>query len=436
MAYSMTGRIALPGPETPVELGIDPETLTVLTDARDRYGPLVEFRGGDGRCAVFVNSPAAVRQILVQNQAQYAKGPGFERVKMLLGNGIIVSDGAEWRRHRRMIQPAFTRRHVHRSAQMMRAVSRALADRWRVFATDRTPVDVTRETSEFALEVILRSLFGRDFENQVLAGGSNPFSFLSEDSTRDLRVVTRLRSLRALVQNIIDSRRAAGGADDDFLAALMAARDSDGVGFEDSEIIDEVMTFVVAGYETSAGTLNWAWYLLASNPDVRATLLREFESSDLDNWDWTADEVASLKFSRQVLQETLRLYPPVWLFTRRATEADEIERATVEAGTSLFISPYILQRTAVYWPGPDEFRPDRFAAGARSYDSEGVYIPFSLGPRRCIGEYYAFLEMQIHLATLVPLFTTEIVSDKPPDVELGINLRAADPIVHRISARR
>lgn len=435
MADTMTGRIALPGPQTPIDLGIDPETLTVLTDARDAYGPLVQFRGSDGRAALFVNSPAAVRQILVQNQARYAKGPGFERVKMLLGNGIIVSDGAEWRRHRRMIQPAFTRRDVHRSAQMMRAVSLRLADRWSSFATDRTPVDVTRETSEFALEVILRSLFGQDFDNQVLAGGTNPFSFLSEDSTRDLRVVTRLRSLRALVRNIIESRRATNDTADDFLAALMVARDQEGVAFEDNEIIDEVMTFVVAGYETSAGTLNWAWYLLAANPDVCATLLQEFESADLDGCAWTADDVAALKFSRQVLQETLRLYPPVWLFTRRATAADEIEGATIEEGTSLFVSPYILHRTAGYWRDPDEFQPGRFADGARGYDSEGSYCPFSLGPRRCIGEYYAFLEMQIHLATLVPLFATQLVDQRQPGIELGINLRAADAIIHEIYAR-
>ncbi|HZD54357.1 MAG TPA: cytochrome P450, partial [Woeseiaceae bacterium] len=209
-----------PGPDAPVRLGIDPETLNVLESARREYGDVVGFRTPNGRYACFVNDPAEIRRLLVRRHADYRKGPGFERVKMLLGNGLIVSDGEVWRRSRTMIQPAFSRGNVHRLIGLMSTCTRERVRRWAAIARTGGSINVTQETSDFALELILRAIFGGDYERHIVSDGENPFAFLSKDPTRDLRMVLKLRELRALLLAIVEDRRASRAAGDyDFLSA-------------------------------------------------------------------------------------------------------------------------------------------------------------------------------------------------------------------------
>src|SRR5690606_36559383 len=179
----------------------------------------------------------------------------------LLGNGLIVSDGDVWRRSRTMIQPAFSRANMHRLIEVIVTCCKERERRWSAVAEEGGAINMTQETSDFALELILRSMFGEDYERYLLDSGTNPFAFLSEDSTRDLRVVLKVRELRELLLQIVAARRASGGAPRfDFLSIYLAARDKDGKGFEVRELLDELVTLIVAGHETSAGTLNWAWY--------------------------------------------------------------------------------------------------------------------------------------------------------------------------------
>ena len=199
-----------PGPPGQVHLGIDPETLDTLLRVRDEYGDIVSMTRRNGRLAYFINDPAEVRRILVRRHGRYVKGPGFERVKMLLGNGLIVSDGDVWRRSRTMIQPAFSRQNVHRLIKVMVQCCDNRAVSWAAAAEKAEPVNITAETSDFALELILISIFGDDYESKVLSQGENPFAFLASDSTRDLSVVMRARNLRQLLLEIIGSRRDAG----------------------------------------------------------------------------------------------------------------------------------------------------------------------------------------------------------------------------------
>ncbi|MDX1499374.1 MAG: cytochrome P450 [Woeseiaceae bacterium] len=414
-----------PGPAAPVRLGIDPDTLATLTRLSAEFGNTVAMTQPNGRLAYFINEPGDVRRILVRQHARYRKGPGFERVKMLLGNGLIVSDGDTWRRSRRMIQPAFSRQNIHGLMQVMVACAERVATRWAAAAGRGERINVTAETSEFALELILISIFGADYERTLVAGGDNPFAFLSRDSTRDLGVVLKVRHLRELLLGIIASRRRGGQADSfDFLSMYLDARDRNGVAFTDEELLDELMTLIVAGFETSANTLNWAWYLIAGLPGVEANLLDEIERLMPDVGAVTAENAAAMTRTQQVLEETLRLYPPVWLFTRRAEEDDALEDYDVPAGTDLYLSPFILHRTEAFWSDPARFAPERFA----DLGKDRPYFPFSLGPRRCLGEYFSFVEMKVHLAMLLPRFRLARCTDAEPGLELGINLRAADDI--------
>jgi cytochrome P450 len=425
-----------PGPDAPVEFGIDPETLERLKDLQSAYGNIVAVTKPNGRRAFFINDAAEVRRLLVRHHSRYRKGPGFERVKMLLGNGLIVSDGDVWRRSRRMIQPAFTRQNVHRLIGLMIECAQDRAAMWRPVAEAGGTLDITQEMSDFALELILRCIFGEDYEAHILKSGENPFAFLSKDSERNLRVVLQVRESRELVMSVIRDRRARGcEAPFDFLAMYMAARDKSGKEFSDEELLDELVTLIVAGYETSAGTLNWAWYLLASNPNAETVLLEEAGRLMSDPTSIDQQVLADATNSQQLLEETLRLFPPVWLFTRRSVEDDELSDYDVPTGTDIYLSPYVLQRTDEYWPDPNRFDPGRFGPDSAYKKGERPYFPFSLGPRRCLGEYFSFLEMKVHLGLLIQQFHMTLPAQQEPELDLGINLRTKNSIILRPNLR-
>ena len=307
-----------PGPDKPVTLGIDPETLATLEGLQREYGDMVSMTKPNGRLAYFVNDASEVRRILVRRHGKYHKGPGFERVKMLLGNGLIVSDGDVWRRSRTMIQPAFSRQNVHRLMTVMVQCCDRRAVHWAELCSRGEKLNITEETSDFALELILISIFGKDYYSRILTQGENPFAFLSRDSTRDLSVVMKVRQLRDLLMSIIAERRARSAKDSfDFLSIYLEAVDKQGKPFTNAELLDELMTLIVAGFETSANTLNWVWYLIAKHPKIETRLLEEARRILPGVSAVSADAVNSMQYTQQALEETLRLYPPVWLFTRR-----------------------------------------------------------------------------------------------------------------------
>ena len=428
MSASVTPFRRPPGPDSAVALGIDPQTLDTLESLTAKFGDIVSLEKPSGRLAYFINDPAEVRRILVRRHARYVKGPGFERVKMLLGNGLIVSDGDVWRRSRTMIQPAFKVQNIHRLLSVMVECTDRRAQRWAEAATAGRSINITEETSEFALDLILISIFGDDYEQRLMIDGDNPFAFLSQDSTRDLSVVMKIRALRKLLLALIEERRERAVERFDFLSMYMDARDKSGQAFSDDELLDELFTLIVAGFETSANTLNWAWYLVAGHPEVEARLIAEAEEHLPGVDAVSADNLAAMSYTQQVLEETLRLYPPVWLFTRRARESDTLEDYDVPPGTDIYLSPYILHRSEHIWPDPNVFNPDRFEQTGKP-KKDRPYFPFSLGPRRCLGEYFSFLEMKVHLGLLLPRFRMELVSDEDPGLELAINLRSKNDIL-------
>ncbi len=421
----------LPGPSEPVDLSIDAATLELLSQAQMQYGNLVRFSRNSAADSIFVNDPDIVQQVLIKEHRRYDKGRDFERVKMLLGNGIIVSDGEVWRRHRRMMQPAFTRRNID---QLFGSVTEAIAGldaTWQAAADANDTIDLTADTNRFALEAILRAIFGKDYDRHFANAADNPFAFLSQEFARDLRVVTRLRGVRKEVQTIIDTRKASTETSEDFLSHLIHATDKNGDSLTDKEVIDEVMTLVVAGFETTAGTLNWAWFEISRHGGIEAAVLSELTASDkLD-----ATVLSELALTRAVLDETLRLYPPVWLYSREANDDDVYQGVPIEKGTHIYLSPYLLQRSECFWNQPENFDPGRFLNDGETI-VKGSYIPFSLGPRRCIGEYFSFMEMQLALKYLLPKYELRPVASATPELDLGINLRSKDAIIMTIKHRR
>lgn len=418
---------SLPGPAEPLDISFTADPLPLLTGAFARYGDAfkVHAEGIDNAICVF-NHPDHVRRVLVDNHVNYTKGIGIERVRILLGNGIMASEGEFWRRQRKMIQPAFHRDTVAGLSAEIRQANRRLRDRWAAAAKREEPINLTAELSGVTLRIVLKAIFGADFEAIDAMPGGNPFMLLAEDTGRNLQFAYRFRALSKLVLDHIRKRRA-GPAGNDLLGHLVSTRDRhSGESMTDRQLVDETLTMVVAGHETTASALNWFWYLLSRHVKAEDRIHQEIDDcpSDLED----ADLLARLPYTRQVIEETLRLYPPGWLLTRRAIGADVVGGHAIEPGTDVFISPYLIHRHPGFWDEPERFRPERFDAAVKTGRNRFCYLPFALGPRACIGEHFAMVEMIIHAAVIASALRLRYIGTEDVELECQVNLRPRQPI--------
>ena len=426
------------GPTEPLDLNADEKSFHKIGELIQAYGDICQLQPDSrNKISYLVNHPDYLKHILVRNNDNYKKGPGFDLVKMLLGNGIIVSDGAFWRRQRRMIQPAFNKKVIATLYQYIAGCNRRLYQQWQQKAENNQIIDITKTAAELSLEVVLTLIFSEDLPRMFDEQGNNPFAFLTEDLTRDLKVVLKFRTMSKHIQQLIAWRRETQPARTDFLAMFTAARDKEtGEAMTDKELLDEVTTLIIAGHETSAITLDWSWYFIATHPQVQQRLLGEIESvTDKANTVPDYDDLPHLSYVGQVVQEALRLYPPVWLFSRTAINDDQIGDYHIPAGTNIFISPYYLHRHPDYWPDANGFDPERFSDEAVKTRHKTAYIPFSAGPRRCIGDFLAIVEMQAHFGLMLPAFRLEYLDEQPIELEPAINMRSRHPLRFRISPR-
>lgn len=426
----------LRGPDVPYDIHTTTETFAQLQQWVPQYGDVFMLTQKTRKVpGLFVNDPEVIKHILIKNNKNYHKGVGFERVKMLLGNGIIVSDGPFWRRQRRMIQPAFGKDVIAELTGQIKKLNLDLLAEWNTLAAQSATLNITEATNALALEIILRTLFSEDLDRIYEQYNGNPFAMLTDDSARDLKLAVKFRGLTKTVGEIIQMRRQSQATRMDFVSLFMNARDKDtGEPMTDKELIDEIMTLIVAGSETSATTLNWTWYCLSQYPDVLAKVHAEVDRAsygDIPGF----EHIEELPYIRQVVEEVLRLYPPVWLFTRKAVAADEINGIQIDAGTDIFISPYFMHRHPTYWPQPEHFDPERFTEEASKAQHKTAYIPFSAGPRRCIGDFFTIVETQIHFGLMARQLTMEYVADHPIELAPEVNLRTRYPITMRLHPR-
>jgi cytochrome P450 len=230
------------------------------------------------------------------------------------------------------------------------------------------------------------------------------------------------RALGKIILQVIERRRKDNATSTDALGMLMQARDpQSGQLMQDSQLIDEVLTLIVAGHETTASTLNWAWYLISQHPEVEQRLSNELNTLT------TCSEFGDLSrflYTRQIIDETMRLYPAGWLVTRKALRDDRLGEYFVPAGTEIYVPPYFIQRHPDLWEEPDRFNPDRFRPDNSRHRHRLATIPFSAGPRNCIGEHFARIEMQIHLMTIARYLRLRYIPSKPIELEAGVNLRS------------
>ena len=418
------------------DVGSTADSLERLVAAAGRNGDLFRIHAPGRRSDTWiVNNPADIKHVLVTRHRNFTKGIGLDRVRILLGNGIMTSEGELWRRQRRMIQPMFHRRVLEQFAVLIERCVDDRIEHWTRLAARGEPVDVTQEMSTLTLDIVLRSIFGSDLEWLTDRIGGNPFAIVAEHSARDLAFAYRFRLLSRLVGELVGRRRAAGEEHFDFLGMLIAARDKEsGAPMPDRELIDEAMTLVVAGHETTASALNWTWYLLATHPEAFACLTAELDATP-QSAGMTLAQSEALHYTQAVICEAMRLYPPGWILTRRTIGPDRLSGYTVPPGTDVILSPYLIQRHPAHWDRPLEFRPERFIAPATDPRDRWIYIPFAAGPRHCIGETFAMYEMTVHVARVARRLRMEYIDEGPLELEAAINLRARRGLNMRLALR-
>jgi cytochrome P450 len=376
-----------------------------------------------------INSPVYLEQVLLRNWRNYVrKGQAVKRIALSLGNGLISSNGDEWVRQRRMIQPAFAREGIRALFDSFVRPNMALLARWTRAASLGESVDVTQDLSVTVLEATLLSILGDDYP--TVAPQFAPIA----DGARNLEFARTCVALAKIITQVAQRRRAQSLHANDILGHMMRAEDRSGARMPDAELARQGMTLVIAGHETTASVLNWIWYLLARHPEADTRLAAEIEAH-LGEAELTFESLAAFPYAHALIEEALRIYPPLWLMTRTAIAADWLGEYYVPAGTQIYISPYLLQRHPALWEEPDRFAPDRFAAGNSIGRERLAFCPFGAGPRNCIGELFARVEMQVHLLLIARALRLRYETQPAGDFIAGVNLVSRDHFLMRPQAR-
>jgi cytochrome P450 len=402
-------RRAVPG----IYLKLVRDRLGLMTSATAQYGDAVRVAVGPKTMYIF-NHPDHAKHVLADNSANYHKGIGLAEARRVLGDGLLTSEGALWRTQRKTIQPAFHHTRMARKAGLVAEEAAALVDRLRGYAGGE-PVDVMREMTGLTLGVLGRTLLDSDLSAYTSIG--HAFEAVQDQAMFEMVSLSmvpmwvplpkqlRFRQARKHLRHVVDSLVAArsatwsGTGEDGLTRLITSARLEPEPDAGDQRLHDELITLLLAGHETTASTLGWALYLIDRHPAVRERLRAEAVEvlgGRLPGY----DDLPRLTYTAMVVEEVLRLYPPVWVLTRVAVGPDEVGGYHVPAGSDVLISPYTLHRHPAYWPEPNRFDPERFGPGQARDRPRYAYIPFGAGPRVCVGSNLGLMEATFVLAQI------------------------------------
>jgi len=438
MGLSMSTAVIRPlGPKpTRPFLGVLPRFRknpnTYLLSVAREFGDLVYLRLGPQHAYV-VSHPDAIRDVLVTHQGNFTKSRMLERAKVLLGEGLLTSEGEFHTRQRRLVQPAFHRdRLIHYAEDMVACAARA-GDRWQSGAE----MDVSKEMMRLTLAIVGRTLFSADVSSEADEIGAAmteifalfdtllmPFSdWIQKLPIPPVRRFEKARDkLDRIVYGLIAERRKSGRDAGDLLSMLLLAQDEDRTRMTDKQVRDEALTLLIAGHETTANLLTWTWYLLSQNPEAEKRLHVELDGvlkGQLPRF----EDMERLPYTIGVISESLRLYPPAWAIGRRAKQDYRIGEYTLPAQSILLLSPWVVHRDPRWWPEPERFAPERWTPEEVEKRPKFAYFPFGGGARVCIGERFAWAEGVLVLAALAQRWKMRLVPGHPVETQAVITLR-------------
>ena len=410
------------------------------------YGDIVHMRWVN-RHAYFISHPDYVRQVLIDDADKFNKAPIYrDLLSYFLGNGLLTSDGDFWRRQRKLAQPAFHTKRVQAYAQVMVDYTARLLDQWQPGQVR----DINRDMMRLTLGIVAKTLFNADIDKDANRIGEALTVILEVTTARvqsPIQVIPEwiptpgnrkrkaaVEELDRIVMSIIDERRAASDDQGDLLSMLMLARDDEGGGMTDRQLRDEAVTIVLAGHETTANALAWTWYLLAQHPEVEARLHAELDRVLGDRLP-TTDDLRQLAYTEMVVKESMRLYPPIPTIARLAMEDLVIGDYPVRKGLIISLSPNVIHHDPRWYPEPDAFRPERFTKENEKLLPKCAYLPFSTGPRICIGNSFAMMEAVLILATMAQRYRLAIVPRQTITPHAALTLRPT-PNIQMTPVRR
>jgi cytochrome P450 len=441
-----------PGPAqviTADEIRDDP--LAFLTTFADTYGPISFHRTEAGESVFMVTTAELAGEVLSSGENRFTKNETADDYMLtpLLGEGLLTSHGEEWRRQRDITQPMFQRHRIEAFGPKIVESAKVLATRWAHHSTNQ-PITVDLDLTALALEVVAFAILGGD-----LSGVGQGFGLAVDavnaamshgdpnDTPDDPEVLAHYaefgkakRTIDRVVTLLIDARKLLGGADDgpaDLLTVLLESVDPiTGEPLTAEELKAQVMTMVMAGHETTAKSLTWSLYLLSQHPDVAHEVHIELQSV-LGGRDVTIDDIPQLPIIRSVLQEAMRLYPPIWIISRRAVNADTLGGYDIPAGSLICVSPWVIHHSNQYWDNPEHFEPSRFRSNSGPVPY--TYVPFGGGPRVCIGRGFALIEAQLILATLCQRLDFTLWPNHVVVPEALVTLRPGNGMAMSVSQR-
>ena len=420
--------------------------LSNYLELQRQYGDIIFVKLGPLNGYILC-SPEYVHHVLVKNQKNYIKGIGYDGLRLLIGQGVLTSEGEVWRQQRRLMQPPFTPTAITQFADMMIEITQRLLDRWQPYAEQGQELVMDAEMLHLTMSIIGRAMFSIDLgeeSTEVGAAFEGAFGFIPSRGGLALPLSLPLPAHRRFQDNLevinhfIEARIAAGRrnpAQNDLLSMLLRARDEEtGQALSATDLRDEAVTLFFAGFETTARSLTWGWYLLAKHPEVQARLAAEADRV-LQGRAPTIDDLFQLNYTRQVVDETLRLYPPTALLARQNVEADEIGGYPIPAGSMIILAPYLVQRYPGLWPDPERFDPERFTPQAAEARPKTAYIPFASGPRVCLGNNFALLEMVYAMSMAAGRYRLEMAEDEEIPFELVGTMRPTKPLRVKVQRR-
>ena len=416
MTATLEAHETLPGPSRLAAIGIPAQfrkdPVAFWQNLQRSYGDKVLYYMGP-QPVVLLTDPELIRNVLMRDHANFHKGRLLQIAKELLGEGLLTSEGELHAQQRHLIQPLFHRQMIQHYGEIMVDYAHKFRSRWQTGES----LDMAAEMMRLTLGVVGKSLFDTDVEDEAPHVGKALSDVLTvmELIGRPLLMMLhrtklptprRQRTLAArdvldeTIYKIIAQRRANPSESPNLIAMLMQARTEDGSGMSDQQIRDEALTLFLAGHETTANALAWTWYLLSQHPRVEACLHAELDTV-LGGRRATFEDLNHLPYTRQVLTESMRLYPPAWVIARKALEAYQLTpRYRIPAGTVVILPQFLMHRDARYYTEPERFWPERWDNDLRKRNPKYAYFPFGGGPRNCIGEAFAWMEGILLLATL------------------------------------
>jgi cytochrome P450 len=415
------------------------DTQSFALDMWQRYGDVVRFRMLLWPAYILYH-PDHLKYVLHDNYCNYNKQfPMMNTARPLFGNGLFTNDGEPWLHQRRLMQPSFHHKRLATFGSIMTGSTLALLERWQ--DAGQQPLDILQEMMRLTQRIAGLALFNLDLSNEADTIGSTfttllplllqytmlPFPPLWVPTTRNRRLQAGIETLNSVVYGIINKRRKQSAdpatAPGDLLSMLLAARDEEtGEGMSDQQVRDEVITLLLGGYETTSLALTWTWYLLSQYPDAEQRLHSELDAV-LAGQTPTVEHLSALPYTRMVIQEALRLYPPAFGMTRYAVAADEIGGYPIPAHSIIFMTPYYTHRHPTFWEDPERFDPERFTPERSAGRPRFAYFPFGGGPRQCIGNTFAMMEAQLVLATVAQRYQLRLVPGHPVEPQVVFTVR-------------